>query len=74
MNTRQLIASALIEYDRKQSKKKSYNRNALGIYLSALHEEVDPRLKNMDWRTALGFGFCGSLRDFIVRFVENKSK
>ena len=74
MNTRNLIISALIEYDKKQSKKKFYNRNALGIYMRAMQEEVDPALENNDWKIALEEGFNGALLNFVIKFVEKKLK
>lgn len=64
------LSTALIEYDKKESRKKSYNRFAMGIYIQALHE-VDEMLDNgIDLRDAILECFNGRLLDYLLKSVD----
>jgi hypothetical protein len=63
------LASVVTEYDRKQSTKRGYNVNALGIMLGAVH--------NIEREIALGYtlrscilnSVCGRLADLMLTAV-----
>jgi hypothetical protein len=70
MNTEQIkwkLIHAVSKYDEKQSKKKSYNRNALGIYIQRIEEIMLDLNKGADLRAAVVAGFTGRLADTCLR-------
>jgi hypothetical protein len=66
------LASAVTQYDIRQSRKRYYNHHALGIYLGRVEEIVAQVEAGADLRTAITAGFCDRLRDHVLRSVSIK--
>ena len=70
MNIKDSLVSLLTRFDERESKKKNYNRYALGIYL----QRADSVLKDIEMgaktRAAIVAGFNGRLGDFILRGLK----
>jgi hypothetical protein len=61
------LAHAVTAYDRRQSTRRDYNANALGIYLGRA-DDVAARIDAGDApRDAICDGFCGPLQAFILK-------
>lgn len=67
MNIHKTLVHVLTEYDRKQSKKKSYNYNALGLYFQRLEDVEKDIAAGADVRAAIVAGFSGRLADTCLR-------
>ena len=65
--TRAKMVSVLTEYDRKQSKKKSYNHYALGHYMKAVGTVAEAIDGGAPIHEALKQGFCGSLLRHVAK-------
>ena len=65
--TRVKLVSILTEYDIKQSKKKSYNRYALGHYMKAVGTVAEAIGGGASLHDALKQGFCGSLLRHVAK-------
>ena len=65
--TRLKMVSVLTEYDRRQSKKKSYNRYALGHYMKAVGTVAEAIDGGAPIHEALKQGFCGSLLRHVAK-------
>lgn len=63
------LSTALIEYDKIESQKKSYNRFALEIYLQAL-EQVKAKVPALPLRDALVYHFSGRLLDKLLKVIK----
>jgi hypothetical protein len=61
MTLRDKLLHELTEYDRKESTKRGYNRNALGIYMEALNSAMEHIDAGKDIRKVLVGHFCGRL-------------
>lgn len=61
------LLHALTEYDRRQSKRKDYNRYAFGQYLLRLDEVMADISRGADVRQAVTAGFLGRLADACLR-------
>lgn len=68
---RKTLVSALTEYDRKQSKRKHYNPNALALYFAALDEAWEYYETNGDIVKALEMYFCGRVLDVVLKAVKS---
>jgi len=64
------LQTTLIEYDKKESRKKSYNRFAMGIYLQALHQVDEMLFNGTGLRVALLECFNGRLLDKLLKSVD----
>jgi hypothetical protein len=67
---KQILVTALIRYDAKESTKKSYNRWALPQYLQRLDEICADIDQGIDVRTAIRNGFLGRLCDKCLRALD----
>lgn len=63
----QKAISALVKFDELESKKKSYNRFAMGIYLSALQNAETNMAAGRPLRQALVNAFTGRLLDRVLK-------
>lgn len=64
------LAHAVTQYDMAQSRKRGYNRYALGQYLQAV-ESVDEALRRgKPLREAICNAFCGRLLDVCLKAVN----
>lgn len=61
------LLNALTDYDRKQSTKKYYNPNALGIYMGAFGEVKAEIEKGTDPLKAIHNNFCDRLEAALVK-------
>ncbi len=61
------LLTIVTEYDRRQSKKASYNRYALGHYCAAIDNVEQALADGAPIETALKRGFCGSLLRHVAR-------
>lgn len=57
----------LTEYDRKESTKRGYNRNALGIYMETLQSAMGYIDAGKDVRKVLVGHFCGRLLTKLLK-------
>ena len=64
-----IMANAVIAYDIKESKKKYYNRYALGQYLQRKEEVTQDIIAGADIRMAINAGFTGKLAESILKAV-----
>lgn len=69
MQTKDKLIHAVTEYDRKESKKRSYNRHAIGIYFQRVDEVCADIERGADTRKAIMAGFDGRLADACLRAV-----
>lgn len=74
MNIRTKLINAATEYDRKESKKKSYNRNALAIYLRMIDNVCQDIENGADVAEAIGRGFSGRLLTALAKAVKVGAK
>ncbi|MBU1621878.1 MAG: hypothetical protein KJ604_20675 [Gammaproteobacteria bacterium] len=63
------LSSALTAYDIRQSKRKGYNRYAIGHYLKALEQTERAIDQGEDIRSALVANYCGRLLDVTLKAV-----
>lgn len=63
------LIHAVTEYDRKQSGKLGYNRNALGIYFARVDNICDDVAAGADLRSAICAGFLGRTADTCLKAV-----
>lgn len=61
------LIHAVTRYDEKESKKKSYNPHALGIYFERVDEVISDIEAGADVRAAVVAGFSGRLADACLR-------
>ena len=61
------LQSAMTQFDAKESKKKSYNRNALGIYFARIDEIAADIESGASVRAAIMAGFSGRGADACLR-------
>jgi len=65
------LEHAVTRYDRnQQSRSRSYNPNALGLYLNRVDDIIGFVDEGMDWKAAVTRGFTDRLRDFVIRYME----
>ncbi len=64
------LASAVTQYDIKQSKRRGYNVYALSHYLGAVHEVEAELAKGADLRKALISNFNGRLLDVCLKACD----
>lgn len=67
------LEHAVTRYDRRQAnnvRNRSYNPNALAIYLRRVDDIVADVEGGMDWRDAVTKGFTDRLRDFVLSYME----
>ncbi len=73
MNTTELqvfrarLISAFTEYDRRESSKRHYNHNALGIYFARADDICADIAKGAEPRAAICAGLSDRLLNFILR-------
>lgn len=70
MNTKDILISALTQYDQKEKKKKHYNSFALGIYFQRVDDVMLDIEKGADVRAAVVAGFTGRLADCCLRALK----
>ena len=70
MNTKQILISALTQYDQKEKKKRNYNIYALGIYFERVDDVMLDIEKGADIRAAVVAGFTGRLADHCLRALK----
>ena len=63
------LVMAVTEYDRKQAKRKGYNRYALPQYLAAIRDAEQQRKRNEPIREALVYHFSGRLLDALLASI-----
>lgn len=69
---RQRLIQVVTTYDRKESRKKHYNRFALGLYFQAVDRTLQDSVK-YGMRGAILKNFLGRLRDCVlVEFGDEK--
>ena len=61
------IILALTQYDIRQSKRRDYNRYALGHYLGAMEDVDDQVARGIDLMDALERAFTGRLHDCVAK-------
>lgn len=66
-NIRDTLIHAVTEYDRRESTKRGYNHNALGIYFIRVDEICADIAAGADIRAAIVAGFSGRLADACLR-------
>jgi len=66
-DTKAKLISAVTAYDSKESKKRSYNRNALGIYFARVDDICADIAAGADARSAVIAAFTGRLQDHCLR-------
>lgn len=71
MQVHRSIVNALTEYDRSQSKRKDYNRWALGHYFNAWDSAQEDVARGVDLMDAIGRAFTGRLHDCVARAARN---
>lgn len=69
MNYNSLLTAAIMEYDREESKKKSYNRYAMPILLGRVADVVADIERGADVRQAILAGFNGRVADKALKSV-----
>ncbi len=71
MKTEELnkLVSAVTEFDRKQSTRRGYNPNALGIYLERVFQIESAVDNGQELRSAVIAGFSDRIRDHILRSI-----
>ena len=67
MSTKDKLIIAVTEWDRRQSRTRFYNANALGIYFERVDEVCADIERGASVRQAVIAGFCDRLRDFILK-------
>lgn len=70
MNTKDILISAVTQYDRKQSAKRGYNPYALGIYFARVDDIMRDIEAGADVRAAIVAGFTGRLADHCLRALK----
>lgn len=68
-HTRLKLETALIKYDRRQSRSKSYNRYALGIYLKVFQEVIEKVDSGFSLARALYDSYNGRLLTTLEKSV-----
>lgn len=61
------LLNIVVEYDRRQSKRKGYNPYALGHYCGAVGNVIDAIDNGKPIEEALKAGFCGSLLRHVAK-------
>ena len=61
------LVSALTQWDEKESKKKFYNWNALGIYMQRADDIILDIQMGADVRAAIVAGLTGRIVDFVLK-------
>ena len=64
-----LLTHAVTEYDRKESRKRFYNRYALALYLGTVHSALEQITAGQSPRAALCASFNGRLLDACLKAV-----
>jgi hypothetical protein len=67
MTLQEKLVHALTAYDRKQSTKRGYNPNALGIYFQRIDDVIADIDRGADPRAAIVAGFTGRVQDAALR-------
>jgi hypothetical protein len=70
MTTHDKLIHAVTQYDRKQSKKAGYNRNALGIYFARVDDICADIGAGASVADAIAAGFDGRLAAHCLRSLE----
>jgi hypothetical protein len=68
--TKSALIHALTRYDAKQSTKRHYNRNALGIYFQRVDDIMADIERGADVRQAICAGFTGSVLAACLRALD----
>lgn len=70
----QILVHAVTEYDRKQEKRKGYNRYALAQYLSAVRRTIEQFEQGQhDIETCVSLNFLDGLCKFLIKSVRAAS-
>ena len=67
MNIRETLIHAVTRFDAKESTKRGYNRNALGIYFNRVDDICADIENGADPRAAIVAGFSGRLADACLK-------
>jgi hypothetical protein len=65
------LAHAVTRHDRAQSRGKSHNRNALGIYLGRCDDIVARVTSGESLQAAIETEFCDRLRDRVLIYMRD---
>lgn len=68
------LEHAVTRYDRQQennARNRSYNPNALGIYLRRVDDIIADVEAGMEWKEAVTRGFTDRLRDYVLSYMIN---
>lgn len=68
------LISAITTYDKKQSKKTSYNPHALALYIAGIDEVVELKNKGISIEKAISDIFSDQLADACLKAIKGESK
>jgi len=72
LHTRLKLETALIDYDKRQSKSKNYNRYAYVQYLEAIQDAINTHTAGVSMETALATHFNGRLLTVLQKAFTKK--